>query len=362
MLESRPTSLSPSRLAAALGLVLSACAHTASPGAAASGPAAPAAAGPGVESGSAASEGGPSGGKSFSGNPFNGIPIYRAPYSNAENAEKQTEKQSPADAALLAKIAMQPQASWYGSWSSDISIEAKNYVNAAKRVNALALMVAYNVPNRDCGQYSAGGARDESAYATWIESFAAGIADRRAVIVLEPDAIPLLTQCLSEADQVKRLALIAHAVEVLEALPGVAVYIDAGHSNWVPAGEMASRLKRAGIDKARGFALNTSNFQPDDELIAYGKAVVQALGTDTHFVIDSGRNGNGAAPASNEGWCNPEGRALGRPPSADTGIAELDAFLWVKRPGESDGECKGGPPAGQWFQARAVEMARNARW
>jgi endoglucanase len=295
-------------------------------------------------------------------NPFAGIPIYRAPYSNAENAQKQTEKESPADAALLAKIAEQPQASWYGSWSNDVTTVVKNYVNASERAGALAVLVAYNVPNRDCGQYSAGGAHDDGAYAAWIKSFADGIGDRRAVVVLEPDAIPLLRQCLSEADQQKRLALIRQAVEVLEARPGVAVYIDAGHSNWVPAEEMAERLKHAGIEKARGFALNTSNFQPDDALIKYGKAVVKALGQGTHFIIDSGRNGNGPAPNSDEAWCNPEGRAIGRPPSADTGEPELDAFVWVKRPGESDGDCNGGPPAGQWFQARAVEMARNAKW
>jgi endoglucanase len=183
------------------------------------------------------------------------------------------------------------------------------------------------------------------------------------VVVLEPDAVPLLKQCLSEADQAKRLELIRNAVEVLEAHPGVDVYIDAGHSNWVPADEMAARLKLAGVEKARGFSLNVSNFEPDEKLIEYGKAVVAKLGTDTHFIIDSGRNGNGPAPASeNEPWCNPAGRALGRPPSADTGVPELDAFVWIKRPGESDGACKDGPPAGQWFQARAVEMARNAKW
>ncbi len=296
------------------------------------------------------------------GNPFSGIGVYRAPYSNAENAQKQSERDNPADAALIAKIAAQPQAAWYGSWSADMTTVVKNYVNAAERAGELALMVAYNVPNRDCGQYSAGGASDSDAYLAWIRSFADGIGDRRAAVVLEPDALPLLRQCLSEVDQGKRLELIRQAVLVLDERPGVAVYIDAGHSNWVPAQEMAERLKLAGIDKARGFALNTSNFQPDAELIAYGQAVIAALGIETHFIIDSGRNGNGPAPASDEAWCNPEGRALGRPPSAETGEPLLDAFEWIKRPGESDGECKGGPAAGQWFQARAVEMARNAKW
>lgn len=299
---------------------------------------------------------------SGSGNPFAGVHVYRAPYSNAENAQKQTEKQNPAEAALVAKIAAQPQASWYGSWSADITTVVQNYVNASERAGELPLLVAYNVPNRDCGQYSAGGAADSNAYLEWIRAFAAGIGERRAVVVLEPDAIPLLKQCLSEADQGKRLELIHSAVQELEARPGVDVYIDAGHSNWVPAQEMAERLKAAGIDKARGFALNVSNFQPDAELIAYGKAVIAALGFESHFIIDSSRNGNGPAPTDAESWCNPEGRAIGRAPTAETGEPSLDAFQWIKRPGESDGECKGGPAAGQWFQARAVEMARNARW
>lgn len=296
------------------------------------------------------------------GNPFSGIEIYRAPYSNAENAQRRAEKESPAEAALLAKIASQPQASWYGSWSADIKTVVSNYVNAAERAGQLALLVAYNVPNRDCGQYSAGGARDSGAYLEWVQAFAAGIGERRAVVVLEPDAVPLLEQCLSKADQGDRLELIARAVATLSAWPGVSVYIDAGHSAWIPAPVMAERLKRAGIEQARGFALNTSNYQKDEDLIKYGKDLIGALGIDTHFIIDSSRNGNGPAPPGDEDWCNPEGRALGRAPTAQTSEPALDAFAWIKRPGESDGECKGGPAAGQWFQQRAVEMARNAKW
>ncbi len=297
-----------------------------------------------------------------SGNPFAGIKVYRAPYSNAENAQKRIEKDNPAEAALIAKIAAQPQANWYGGWSADIKTVVHNYANAAERAGELAFMVAYNVPNRDCGQYSAGGARDSGAYLEWITAFAAGIAERRAVVVLEPDAVPLLKQCLSVEDQGKRLELIRQAVGVLEAQPGVSVYIDAGNSNWIPAPELAERLKLAGIDQARGFALNTSNYRADDELIKYGKDLIRALGIETHFIIDSSRNGNGPAPPAEEDWCNPVGRALGRPPTADTGESALDAFQWIKRPGESDGECKAGPPAGQWFQERAVELARNAKW
>jgi endoglucanase len=38
----------------------------------------------------------------------------------------------------------------------------------------------------------------------------------------------------------------------------------------------------------------------------------------------------------------------------------LDAYLWVKVPGESDGPCNGGPPAGSWWQEYALEIASNA--
>jgi endoglucanase len=296
------------------------------------------------------------------GNPFAGAKLFKAPYSNAENAQKQLEKTDPAEAALVGKIAAQPQANWYGGWSGDIKTIVLNYVNAAERAGELPILVAYNVPSRDCGQYSKGGAKDNGEYVKWITNFAEGIGSRQAVVILEPDALPLLKQCLTPEDQVKRLELIKSAVDVLSAKPGVAVYIDAGHSHWVPAPEMAERLKLAGIAHARGFALNVSNFRADDELIPYGQALIAALGMDKHFVIDSGRNGNGPAAADSQDWCNPEGRALGRAPGAVTEPPGLDAFVWVKRPGESDGECKGGPAAGQWFQARAVEMARNAKW
>ena len=40
----------------------------------------------------------------------------------------------------------------------------------------------------------------------------------------------------------------------------------------------------------------------------------------------------------------------------------LDALLWVKLPGESDGTCNGGPAAGAWFPSMALELARNAKW
>ncbi|SCF71261.1 endoglucanase, partial [Streptomyces sp. MnatMP-M27] len=73
------------------------------------------------------------------------------------------------------------------------------------------------------------------------------------------------------------------------------------------------------------------------------------------------RNGNGPAPGKNDpqAWCNPKGRALGETPTVATGDKAIDAYLWIKRPGESDGTCKGGPTAGRWWPRYALDLARN---
>jgi endoglucanase len=118
-------------------------------------------------------------------------------------------------------------------------------------------------------------------------------------------------------------------------VPGVALYIDSGHSKWQPVSEMAARLKAAGIDRADGFSLKVSNYQAVETELAYGRALSAALGGE-HFVIDTSREGNGPAvnvsPDDERAWCNPPGRALGPPPSTQTGEPRCDAFLWLPPP------------------------------
>ena len=78
------------------------------------------------------------------------------------------------------------------------------------------------------------------------------------------------------------------------------------------------------------------------------------------FVVDTSRNGNGTTADTQ--WCNPRGRAVGEPPLTPPSDPRVDAYLWIKVPGESDGECNGGPAAGQWWPSVAIELARNADW
>lgn len=306
---------------------------------------------------------------SVTGNPFAGVELFWPPYTNSDQAKRRLEKTNPSEAQLIAKIADTPQAKWFGEWSGEIETVAQNYTQAAARAHKVPLLVAYNLPNRDCGQYSAGGTGDPAQYRAWIDGLARGIGNqRRAIVILEPDALGQLDTCLDERGQAERLELLGYAIETLESLPGVSVYLDAGHSRWVQADVMAERLMRAGVSKARGFSLNVANYVATDELIAYGHAIASRLGGDVHFVIDTGRNGNGApesggtTDAGEASWCNVPGRALGVRPTTETGDALVDAFAWIKNPGESDGECQGGPAAGQWFHERALEMARNAKW
>jgi endoglucanase len=121
---------------------------------------------------------------------------------------------------------------------------------------------------------------------------------------------------------------------------------------------MAGRLRGAGIELATGFALNVSNFEPTQNLINFGKDVSGQVGNKP-FVIDTSRNGRGPGAGN---FCNPAGTGLGEPPTTNTGDPLVHAFLWVKRPGESDGACGecAGVPAGQFCTNYAVELARNA--
>src|SRR5919108_182883 len=221
----------------------------------------------------------------------------------------------------------------------------------------LVTLVAYNIPQRDCGGFSGGGTTADG-YRSWIRAFADGIGSRQAIVVIEPDALANMT-CLSEADQSTRLSLLSDAVSVLKSKPATSAYLDAGHSAWLTPSEAARRLNMANVSQANGFSLNVSNFRTTPESVNYGNQVSAQTG-GKHFIVDTSRNGLG--PTSDNQWCNPPGRALGDRPTLTTGQPLADAYLWVKRPGESDGQCNGGPPAGQWWADYALRLAQRAAY
>jgi endoglucanase len=365
-----------------------------------------------------------------------------------------TASGNKADANLIKKMIATPQAVWFTSGTpKNVKQDVRNTVQRAADKGTVPILVAYNIPFRDCAQFSAGGATSVQQYKNWIDGFAAGIGNGKAVAILEPDGlgiIPWYKQfrglpsqagdyewCRpAEADEATaandRFAMLNYAVDALKAKPNVSVYLDGTHSAWLGSGDAAHRLSQAGVARADGFFLNVSNYRLTQHLQKYGTWTSKCLAFATnpaswgvghfdwcasqyypanpndfstwtlsdqwytdnvesqtwwysplllkHFVIDTSRNGVGPwqppAYPDPQDWCNPPDRGLGLRPTADTGNLLIDAYLWVKIPGESDGECTRGlgpggttvdpewgridPPAGKWFPEMALDLVHNA--
>jgi endoglucanase len=295
-----------------------------------------------------------------SGNPLAGARFFVDPDSNAVRQVAEWQSTRPEDAQQMQKIAATSHADWFtGGYGRTFRQQVAARTRQIVKARTLPVYVLYDIPRRDCGFYSGGGATNGVAYRRWINSFATAIGKRKVVVVLEPDALPGL-DCLSKRGRNIRYALIRYAVDRLARNPRAVLYLDAGNSDWQKVSVMAKRLRKAGVARARGFALNVSNYQTTKASIAYGNRLARLLGRK-HFIVDTSRNGLGPWRGT-EYWCNPPDRALGPRPTSHTASRFADAYLWIKVPGESDGTCKGGPPAGTWWPEYALGLASRASW
>ncbi|WP_274559001.1 glycoside hydrolase family 6 protein [Streptomyces spiramyceticus] len=289
-------------------------------------------------------------------------PYWVNPEGNAAKQVASYAKEGDDEKAeLIRKIAEQPTAEWIGPENAEA--QAKGFTEAAQKADRDALLVLYNIPHRDCGQFSKGGAADGNAYRAWVDEIAKGIGNRPATVILEPDAVLHLVQnCTPEEFHEERYDLLKGAIKRLKQQPKAKVYLDAGNAGWKTPDALFEPLQWAGVAEADGFSVNVSNFQTTEASKDFGKKLSPKIGNKP-FVIDTSRNGNGPYTEGDpeENWCNPPGRALGEAPTTKTGDELVDAFLWIKRPGESDGDCKGGPKAGEWYPEYALELARNAK-
>lgn len=367
--------------------------------------------------------------------------LFVNPSSTTLQAAAGLTGQARADAQLLGSF---PSASWFTQGTpAEVRAAVDSVVTAAAADGSVPVLVAYNLPYRDCSQYSAGGAANTAEYAAWIDGFAAGIGNRDAVVILEPDGLGIIPWYTTvngdeewckpaEADSAtaasNRFEQLNHAVDALGALAKTAVYLDGTHSGWLGVGDITDRLIKAGVERADGFFLNASNYVQTERLAKYGSWVSDCIYLSTnswwqaqwcgsqyypanpddfsswgltdaaydqafadtglsrdpaaqkHFVIDTSRNGQGpwVAPtgvySDAEVWCNPPGRGLGLAPTTTTGNPLIDAYLWIKVPGESDGKCYRGtggpldpergiedPAAGAWFAVQARELIALAQ-
>ncbi|MFI0147999.1 glycoside hydrolase family 6 protein [Streptomyces globisporus] len=269
--------------------------------------------------------------------------LFRHPHSQVLDWVR-ANPDDPRRPVIESRIATQPAAVWFAAHNpGEIAGQVRAVTRGAAAAGRTPVLVPYAIPDRDCGGASQGGAPDLAAYDAWIREFARGLGAGAAIVILEPDAIAL-SDCLTAPERAARFASLARAGRTLRtAGPRARVYFDGGHSGWHTPAKQAAALRAAGAaTNGDGIFTNVANFHRTADETAYARRVLAALGGPARLgaVIDTSRNGNGA-PAAGE-WCDPAGRALGRTPTTRTGEARIDAYLWVKLPGESDG-CSAAP-------------------
>ncbi|MFG3086565.1 glycoside hydrolase family 6 protein [Streptomyces antibioticus] len=250
---------------------------------------------------------------------------------------------------------------------------------------------------------------------------------------------------------------VGYALNKLGAIPNVYNYIDAGHHGWLgwddnfaPSAQLffeAANAEGATVDDVHGFITNTANYSALKENnftigdSVAGKSVRESKWVDWNryvdelsyaqgfrnqlvtagfrpgigMLIDTSRNGwGGSARPAGPGattsvdtyvdggrydrrihignWCNQAGAGLGERPQAAPATG-IDAYVWMKPPGESDGsssaipndEGKGfdrmcdptytgnprngnnpsgalgdAPVSGHWFSAQFQQLMQNA--
>ncbi|MFE5407297.1 glycoside hydrolase family 6 protein [Microbacterium sp. NPDC056569] len=292
--------------------------------------------------------------------PGRGTKVVASDLSKATDAAARAPDGSPEQAAAR-YLSAQPTAVWLTPEGDPLDVVGERIAHLAaeaREQSARIAVVVYGLPGRDCGGHSAGGL-DADAYVEWTNALGAALrdaADTAPIVILEPDSLALAPECGNVAERVEQLSA---AVTALSA-DGTWIYVDGGHSRWLPADEMADLIDQ--VDRAarqdgggsiRGFVTNVSNFQATDDEVAYAHDVAARL-EGLHAIIDTGRNGAGA----NGEWCNPRNRLIGEA-GGTIGDEVVDTNLWIKPPGESDGECNGGPAAGRWWPEAAVELTRD---
>lgn len=284
-------------------------------------------------------------------------PFYTNLKSQVVVAESKLRREGKIqDADMLREIACYPQAIWLvGKSFQDVYETALTVSTDAEKKDKVPVFSLYNLPSTSSLPWGSNIENDD--YLGWITAIAEGVGSRSAWIILEPDTLSLSTQYLNN-DRNTRLKELRDAIRIIKDLaPNVRVYIDAGHSSWLPPSRVADLLLQAGINEADGFSINVANYQSLSDELTYGHTISERVGNKP-FVIDTSRNGLGSSGSKD--WCNAPGRALGEKPTRNTNDPIVDAYFWIKLPGESDNPCNGGPAAGIFWLEYALELIQNA--
>ncbi len=357
---------------------------------------------------------------SAEGNPFAGAGFYIDP-AYVKKVET-PDTAAAADAALLKKVEAFPTAIWLDSVAAAGTVGKTLDDAAAKEKKGsqplVTVFAVYDLPERDCaaaasnGELTAANGGEKRYAKDFIGKIAAAFKahpKQRIVAIVEPDSLANIATNLSMAKCAAAEPIYRHSIATAIkelAMPNVALYLDAAHAGWL--GWSGNRTKIAkiysevlteagGIDKIRGFATNVSNYdslkggdlaklQPSDPCVdelSYIQILDETLTREgiagKAFVIDTSRNGKAGIRTNSGSWCNIKGAGLGERPQASPAPL-VDAYFWIKPPGDADGgsepgkpgfdkncgpdakdSAQGAPHAGAWFTSYFIELAKNAQ-
>nr|AAL15037.1 cellobiohydrolase II [Lentinus sajor-caju]AAL15038.1 cellobiohydrolase II [Lentinus sajor-caju] len=205
----------------------------------------------------------------------------------------------------------------------------------------------------------------------------------RVVAVVEPDSLANMVTNLNvpkcAGAQAAYTEGVTYALQKLNTV-GVYSYVDAGHAGWLgwpanlgPAAQLFANLyTNAGSPSFfRGLATNVANYNllnapsPDpvtspnanyDEIhyinvsdcfvliwtslticIIALAPELSSRGFPAHFIVDQGRSAVQGIRGAWGDWCNVDNAGFGTRPTTSTGSSLIDAIVWVKPGGESDG-------------------------
>ncbi|ORX49021.1 cellulase A [Piromyces finnis] len=316
-------------------------------------------------------------------------------YSNFKfQAEVQSSinKLSGSLAEKAKKVKYVPTAAWL-AWEG-APAEVPQYLDEAG--SNTVVFVLYMIPTRDCNaNASAGGSSNIEKYKGYVDKIYNTInqyPNSRIVMILEPDTIGnLVTANNDNCRNVQNMhkQALSYAISKFGTQSNVRVYLDAAHGAWLSshadktAQVIKEILNNAGNGKLRGISTNVSNYQTVNDEYNYHMRLNSALENlgvrGMKFIVDTSRNGANISGAFNASgtWCNFKGAGLGARPqgSPDPSKPLLDAYMWIKTPGEADGSSsgsradpvcarydslQGAPDAGSWFHDYFVMLVQNA--
>lgn len=337
-------------------------------------------------------------------NPFKNVDFLRSP-KFTEGVQRSVQRAGGLNdetGRLLARAARIPTAIWLDKVSELSRMEEALQMATEQQARTgrpvLCTFVVYNLPGRDCSAKASNGeisSKDglpayESRYLQPLLAILRRFPEPRKVFFIEPDSLPNLVtnmhvpKCAAVAQTYKEG--IVRAVEVLA--PHGTIYLDVGWSGWIgswSSHQMAqlldtvmTRMPEDAVAAVRGIVTDVSNYGTVYAEEAYARTMLRELAqvgrTDLHAVIDTGRD----AKDMGGQWCNANGAGAGPTPTPDTGKDAIDAYFWIKPPGESDGisdpnsprydpECgksgamRSAPDAGEWFHEQFVMLMQNAK-